>query len=163
VAHHCPNPPSCFRCREPGHEAHECTRPCLLPRVAYGRTLPHRCGSGWLQSGGHPSRDPSTVAVRANVLLSSLGRTPSATFRSTPCSLSPPDICAPPLDPSSSPTPEVLEPPDWWAFLAGAPQRRPPAAVCIINRSEEISCKEQALDLALLAVVGGSRPLVSVA
>jgi hypothetical protein len=25
VAHRCPNPPSCFRCREPGHQAHECT------------------------------------------------------------------------------------------------------------------------------------------
>jgi hypothetical protein len=101
-----------------------------------------------------------------------LCRMPSATSRSTPRSLSPPDICAPPSDPSPSPTPKALEPPptpkaleppDWWTFPAGAPQRRPPSTVCIINRSEEISCEGQALDLALLALVGGSRPFVSVA
>lgn len=47
------------------------------------------------------------------------------------------------------------------ALPLGAPGRRSLVDLCVVHRSEEIEEEESELNLALVAVVGGSRPHVS--
>jgi hypothetical protein len=79
-------------------------------------------------------------------------RTPPRISCSTDDGLSPPPIyiASPdPLVPQSSPM--------------GDPARRPPLDACMVHRSDEINAAEQALECALIVVVGGARSLVSTA
>jgi hypothetical protein len=61
---------------------------------------------------------------------------------------------------SPSESPPSSEP-DGSALPLGAPGRRPLVDLCVVHRSEEIEEEERELNLALVAVVGGSRPHVS--
>jgi hypothetical protein len=45
----------------------------------------------------------------------------------------------------------------------GAPEHRPPVELCVIPRSAQIDTAERALHLALVAVIGGTRLLVTIA
>jgi hypothetical protein len=64
-------------------------------------------------------------------------------------------MCHPPSE--SPPTSEPDDP----ALPLGAPGRRPLVNLCVVHRSEEIEAEEHELNLALVAVVGGSWPHVS--
>jgi hypothetical protein len=94
---------------------------------------------------------------------------PPLSYDLTPLSLScstddeinfPLSVCAPPSDPSpkSSPSPPLPHPPS-----LGDPSRHPQVELCAIHRSEEIIVEERALELMLIAVVGDTRPSVTIA
>jgi hypothetical protein len=64
-------------------------------------------------------------------------------------------LCEPPSSSSPSPSPS---PPRYPPLLPiGAPERRPQVKLCVIPHSEEIIADEQALDLFLVAMIGGNK------
>jgi hypothetical protein len=82
---------------------------------------------------------------------------------STDAEYEPPPICAPPTNSSTSPPPFAPSTPREPSPLpVGAPLRRPMVELCVIHHFKEMVEEEAALDLALVAVVGGSRPPVSI-
>jgi hypothetical protein len=152
VARLCPNPSCCLRCRRPGHQAQDCNRPRLLlgdrGRLHQRRGRLHRAAPSRFQVRA-PSPRPKPRSPPRDV-------TPPGLDCSADDNLDPPAICGPPTDSSPSPPPSSPERPP---PPIGAPQRR----LCVIHRSGEMAREEQALELALVAMVGGSRPSVSLA
>jgi hypothetical protein len=70
------------------------------------------------------------------------------------------------MDDGLSPPPIYIAPPDPLVPQSspmGDPARRPPLDACMVHRSDEINAAEQALECALIVVVGGARPPVSTA
>jgi hypothetical protein len=146
ITRFCPNAACCLRCKRPGHQADECSR----PRVLLGDKRPRRKKVGSLETGRRVEAWPRSRARRCSP-------PPPPTVDTTPpgigCpiddELYPPSICEPPSSPSPPPF--------------GVPERRPQVELCVIPRSEEIAAAEQVLDLTPVAVVGGNRPSVAVA
>jgi hypothetical protein len=156
------------------HQAHECTRSSLL-HVARGRAPPRRRGNGQPQPGGRPSHGPLVVTGRARASSLSMDR----------LQLPPVPPRAPSSHQASVPhprTPRHRLSLRLWNLQNGRPFRRAPrsgilclqsasstvgaSSICSLHHQplgEEISREEQVLDLGLLAIVGGSRPLISVA
>jgi hypothetical protein len=170
VARDCPNPSCCLRCREPGHQASECSRPRLLlgdhrpekrgrdrlppclPRRTEERRVHRRpLGSLIERSRGRPtSRSPRDLTPPALSCSTDDEREMPSAVKKPPTDSAP---SSPPLEPPSpEPTPLPL----------GAPERRPLVDICVVHRSEEIDAAERALEFALVAVIGGSRPTVSI-
>jgi len=160
VAAACRNPSRCLNCGSEGHQARVCKRGRALrggaPRPLLGRVAaplrPLRPSVAATSHGAGPSRrgrspvSDSTQSERSQ----STGRAPSL-----------PEVCAPsplredgpssPL-PSSPPSPRPI----------GDPSRRPKSEICVIPRSLEIDAADARLSsCALVAVVGGTRPVVS--
>jgi hypothetical protein len=125
VAHFCLNRSCCFRCREPGDRALDCSTPRVIPgsRSEGHRELARRTPPP-LSSRGRSRPLPPRPATRARS--PSSDRTPTQASGSTSGTFSSPSICAPPsvvlLSPPPLPSP----------LPVGAPERRSLVEQCIV-------------------------------
>jgi hypothetical protein len=154
VAKDCLDPSCCLHYREPNHLAST----CHYPRVALGDVAPHRVGR----------KRPSSLAMRHAPHRGSTRRhTRSSAYDATPTASSCSTNSGPILSkncktPSDSSPPRSL-PPSPLDLPVRAPGHRLPVELCVLHRSKEVDSEERDLNYALVAIVGGTRPAVSVA
>jgi hypothetical protein len=157
VAWSCPNPSCCLHCREPGHLAQNRKRPWFLLgdcRVRFEQRRPPLAPGQKRVCPPSPPLPPSPEDL--------IPHPTPAVFCSIDDELGlPPSICAPPSDSSlelslSPPSSQAPPPP-----LMRGPSSCPQVELCIIHCFKGIIAEERALDLALVTVVGGTRPSIT--
>ncbi|KAJ1271088.1 hypothetical protein BS78_06G102500 [Paspalum vaginatum] len=125
----------CYRCGEEGHQARDCWR---AQRMRHRRAPPARRFRGL----------PSSTASSDDTVSGRSLSTGSESLR--------PAVCAPPTPPSPPLEDIPISPPP-----VGDVSRRPSTGYIVVPRSPDIDAEEERLSRALVATVGGCRPVVT--